>query len=332
MTPSNTPITPQINNIADNQGNKHTVIPSNHTHAQSEVAGLETFMNTRSHKIDKSQGNTYAYVDAQSDTNTGQAKIVVGVENSEETEYSRTIAITWANIKNLERALLNPDTTPTADSDNFVTSGGVKAALDGKQDALTFDTTPTAGSTNPVTSDGVKKALDAKRQIRQDDSETSDHAIVSATAEDGDVYIRFSVREGDNIKSASITLDNIENLIRALIDPDSTPTADSDNLVTSGGVKAAIDDATKAVFGSMPYYITAAHEKMHVHTRILRNNTGATIKLTECIDVTALPAAERANIYWNTPDIDIPNDTEIGIRFVRASNAVFLFYDGNFDY
>ena len=136
---------------------------------------------------------------------------------------------------------------------------------------------------------------------------------------------------GPTVK-ASITNSNVDNLARALRNPDSTPTADSDNLVTSGGVKAAIDDATKAVFGSMPYYITAAHEKMHVHTRILRNNTGATIKLTECIDVTALPAAERANIYWNTPDIDIPNDTEIGIRFVRASNAVFLFYDGNFDY
>lgn len=112
---------------------------------------------------------------------------------------------------------------------------------------------------------------------------------------------------------------------------DTTPTANSTNPVTSGGVKAAIDDATKAVFGSMPYYITAAHEKMYVHTRILRNNTGSTIKLTECIDVSALPAAER-HVYWNSPDIDLPNNTEIGIRFVRTSNAIFLYYDGNFDY
>ena len=130
---------------------------------------------------------------------------------------------------------------------------------------------------------------------------------------------------------ANITNTNANNLARALQDPDGTPTADSDNLVTSGGVKAAIDDATKAVFGSMPYYITAAHEKMYVHTRILRNNTGATIKLTECIDVSALPAAER-HVYWNSPDIDLPNTTEIGIRFVRTSNAIFLYYDGNFDY
>lgn len=32
---------------------------------------------------------------------------------------------------------------------------------DGKQDALTFDSTPTAGSNNPVTSDGIKAAIDA---------------------------------------------------------------------------------------------------------------------------------------------------------------------------
>ena len=130
------------------------------------------------------------------------------------------------------------------------------------------------------------------------------------------------------------TITDLENAIAAKQDAlifDTTPTANSTNPVTSGGVKAAIDDATKAVFGSMPYYITAAHEKMYVHTRILRNNTGSTIKLTECIDVSALPAAER-HVYWNSPDIDLPNNTEIGIRFVRTSNAIFLYYDGNFDY
>ena len=35
-------------------------------------------------------------------------------------------------------------------------------AIQGKQSTLTFDSTPTANSTNPVTSGGVKAALDAK--------------------------------------------------------------------------------------------------------------------------------------------------------------------------
>ena len=55
------------------------------------------------------------------------------------------------------------DSTPTAGSTNPVKSGGIKTALDGKQNTLTFDTTPTAGSSNPVTSDGVKTALDTKQ-------------------------------------------------------------------------------------------------------------------------------------------------------------------------
>lgn len=79
------------------------------------------------------------------------------------------------------------DTTPTADSQNPVTSDGIKKAIDAKtvdlsnyytktqvdttiktiqnsintkQDELTFDETPTIDSSNPVTSDGIKKAID----------------------------------------------------------------------------------------------------------------------------------------------------------------------------
>ena len=59
--------------------------------------------------------------------------------------------------------------TPTAptpesgdDSTRIATTEYVTDAISGKQDTLTFDTTPTANSTNPVTSGGVKTALDAK--------------------------------------------------------------------------------------------------------------------------------------------------------------------------
>ena len=52
------------------------------------------------------------------------------------------------------------DNSPTENSTNPVTSGGVFTALAGKEDTLTFDTVPTASSTNPVESGGVKSALD----------------------------------------------------------------------------------------------------------------------------------------------------------------------------
>lgn len=48
------------------------------------------------------------------------------------------------------------------------TGGGemnVRQEIEGKQATLSFDSTPTASSTNPVTSGGVKTALDAKQDI-----------------------------------------------------------------------------------------------------------------------------------------------------------------------
>ena len=45
------------------------------------------------------------------------------------------IEIEPSDVPNLIRALSNPDTTPTASSNNLVTSGGVKAALDSKANA-----------------------------------------------------------------------------------------------------------------------------------------------------------------------------------------------------
>ena len=50
----------------------------------------------------------------------------------------------------------------TEDATHRVVTDTEKATWNAKQDALTFDTTPTANSSNPVTSGGVKTALDAK--------------------------------------------------------------------------------------------------------------------------------------------------------------------------
>ena len=82
------------------------------------------------------------------------------------------IEIEPANVPNLLRALADPDSTPTSESTNLVTSGGVKASLDAKQNTLTFDTTPTASSTNPVTSGGVKAALDELIEIDAQETPT----------------------------------------------------------------------------------------------------------------------------------------------------------------
>lgn len=142
----------------------------------------------------------------------------------------------------------------------------VTEALAGKQGTLTFDSTPTANSTNPVTSGGVKDALDAKRQIRQDDPDTLDHAIVSATANDGDVYIMLSVREGDDIKYVRITLDNILNLQRALEVP-AAPISGGDQLITNGEVWDALEGKAPLNIAKVSYFAKSDEtEKLNLDT------------------------------------------------------------------
>ena len=54
------------------------------------------------------------------------------------------------------------DSALSSTSEHAVQNKVVKAALDAKQDTLTFDNVPTAGSNNPVTSTGINTALDTK--------------------------------------------------------------------------------------------------------------------------------------------------------------------------
>lgn len=62
------------------------------------------------------------------------------------------------------------------------TDAQINAMLAGKQDALTFDNTPTEDSTNPVTSGGVKTALDGKQDSISDLASIRSGAAAGATA------------------------------------------------------------------------------------------------------------------------------------------------------
>ena len=139
MTPSNTPITPEIENIADNQGNKHTVIPSNHGHSIGEVNGLTDALAAKANTTDvnnalnnKSNSNHQHYYLSSSAggklgvyQNEGDEYIYIALfDNGTMYEYN----LTPSDLSNV----FSPDTTPTANSDKLVTSGGVAAALENK--------------------------------------------------------------------------------------------------------------------------------------------------------------------------------------------------------
>ena len=81
------------------------------------------------------------------------------------------IELTTEDLPNILRALSDPNTVPTANSDKLITSGGVYSALAGKMDNRQFDSEPTANSDKLITSGGVYSALSGKMDSRQFDSE-----------------------------------------------------------------------------------------------------------------------------------------------------------------
>ena len=124
-----------------------------------------------------------------------------------------------------------------------------EAALAGKQAALTFDETPTAGSENPVSSGGVKAYVDAAIPKK-----------VSALTNDA------GYQNGSQV--AATVRSEIEDRIVYGIDyayilnkptVDNAPTANSGNLVTSGGVKAYVDAAVADVDVDLTDYATKAY-------------------------------------------------------------------------
>lgn len=114
---------------------------------------------------------------------------------------------------------------------------------------------------------------------------------------------------------------------------DTTPTANSTNPVTSGGVAAAIKDARKVILNSNIPYVLSVAEKGVLYTSLFTNRTGAAVSLSECFDISGLPTAER-NIFFNVAadSIEIANNETFGVRFLRTTSGVFVWYDGLFEY
>ena len=131
MTPSN----PSNNNafiyrILDARGIAHQVVPVAHTHSKSDVEGLESTLGTLAREIYKMIGNQTSLVRCKE--SDGNVQILLSISDLEQLEGERKVIITWQNMPNMQRALIDPDSAPTAGSDKLVTSGGVKTALDGK--------------------------------------------------------------------------------------------------------------------------------------------------------------------------------------------------------
>ena len=189
-------------------------------------------------------------------------------------------------------------------------AAAVETALAGKMDKKTIDSAPTANSNNLVTSGGVKAALNGKRDL-----------------------VGQTISLIINGQEIEIESSDVPNLIRALSNPDSTPTANSDKLVTSGGVKAAIDAATNVIETNDVGYDASILEKGIVYTFLFHNETGEIVALEELIDSDALPNPESFT-FFNADGMhtEIGNGDTAALRVIRTSRGIFVHYDGIFDY
>lgn len=212
MTPANPDNSkPLIYRIADALGITHLVVAVQHSHLISEITGLVDALAgkapaTHFHTSIVNSGHS-ATMDDDGEFSIGCTSVVISMDG-----VQGDIEVLQSNADNLKRALRNPDSTPTASSDNLVTSGGVKAALANySQTSHTHNyITTTAGSMG----------------VYQDGETMSGYIGV----------VLYDATEQESY-SFNITADDLSNVLN----PDTTPTLNSSRLITSGGVKAALN-------------------------------------------------------------------------------------------
>lgn len=314
MTPSNQDNhQPLIYRICDSAGVFHLVAPVNHHHSQNEIDGLAASLAAKQDVL------TFDTAPTANSTNPVTSGGVKAALDGKRTLVGQTISlvisgqeieIESSDVPNLIRALSNPDSTPTANSDNLVTSGGVKAALDGKT--------------------GISRGNNGWVEVK----ENGEVEIIG----DQSVFIGISDMDG-----VSVTLDNIANLKRALLNPDPTPTANSNNLVTSGGVKAALDgkapqgdtevifDEGENLFVYLPTYFTNGERQRS----FILNYQGDVKGL---IDLFGCDTYDAIHILSHDDSIIMVGQCYIAVRVIKQPGGVeqgdvyYIIFDGKNDY
>lgn len=169
-------------------------------------------------------------------------------------------------------------------------------------------------------------------KIQKSVSDSTTH--VHANGEEIEFFIEDTSGEEPVESTATLDINNMANFVRAISTPDDTPTENSDKLVKSGGVATAIKNAAqKVTFNTNIPYTLSVVEKGLLYTSIFINRTGSAVKLSDCFDITTLPPAEQ-NIRFNVDalNVEIANNESFGVRFMRSTTGVYIWYDGLFEY
>ena len=158
-------------------------------------------------------GSSIRFVEVQQLPQTGENDIIYLVPNGDDTFTE------WVWLEDEERfEKLGYD----VDLSDYYTKTQVDTALANKQNTLTFDSAPTHNSTNPVTSGGVYTAL---QNVQPDLSNYYDKDEID------DAHLTISA-----------ALNELHDEKQDLLNFDNSPTQNSTNPVTSGGVYDALQN------------------------------------------------------------------------------------------
>ena len=180
----------------------------------------------------------------------------------------------------------------------------VKNTLNIKQNKLTFDSTPTGGSNNPVTSDGIKRAfdnIDVGNVQEQLDT-------IKAEQTEQNTKISNNKREIDSVKQ---DLSGKQNVLTF----DATPTAGSNNPVTSDGIKKAIDASAGGGgggTGESDFVVKTLTSSLSLN---IKNNRTVTYELSPS------GVVRHTDITISSISVSVGNNEKVLINLPKADNT-----------
>ena len=191
------------------------------------------------------------------------------------------------------------DSVPTTNSKNPVTSGGIYAALEGKQNALTFDNAPTDGSTNPVTSDGIHDAL-AGKVDKAGDTMTGVLVVPNIVSKYG---IEFQNAGGTNVGAVCQDMSNSNNQVYV------------DEYTAAGKRECYLFPVPTATEPTFHVILTSKNA-----VTIAQGGTGATTADDACANLGAVKkAGDTMTGTLNTPTTRIYDPSTPMLSFVSAA-------------
>lgn len=316
---------------------------------QTEINGVKTSIQTITQNVTTLTGNVNTNT-TDIETLTGEMTVVKNTLNNKQNKLKFDATPTSGSNNpvtsdGIKRALDNIDVgnvqeqldaikQEQTEQNNKISSNkteidSVKDELAGKQNVLTFDATPTAGSQNPVTSDGIKRAIDnvdvgnvqeqldaiKTEQIEQNkkisDNKTAVDSVKESVAnQETDITALQETTAGH-----TTAIEGLQTGKQNVLTFDSTPTAGSNNPVTSDGIKKAIDASAGGGGGG------TSESDFVVKTLTTSLSLNLTDNRTVTYELSPSGVVRHTDITIESISVDVGSDEKVLISLPKAENT-----------